>query len=48
MKLKDTLKKFGVKNAEYQIDPRTPNRMLFEPKPPAKIQRKMDQAKKGL
>ena len=48
MKLKEALKKFGEKNAELQIDPRTQFRMFFEPKPPAKIQAKMDQANKGI
>ena len=46
MKLKEALKKFGVKNAETQIDPRSGNRPFYEPKLPAKIQEKMDLLKK--
>ena len=48
MKIKEALKKFGVKNAETQIDPRTGLRLIYEPKPPTKIQAKMDQANKDF
>jgi len=48
MKIKEALKKFGVKNAEAQIDPRTPGRMGYEPKPPAKIQQKMNIGKQDV
>ena len=47
MKLKEALKNFGVKNAETQIDPRTAWRQFYEPRPPAKIQEKIDYANKG-
>lgn len=46
MKIKEKLKKFGMKNAETQIDPRTIWRMAYEPTPPAKILEKMKQANK--
>jgi len=48
MKIKEVLKKFGVKNAEAQIDPRSAPRVFYQPKPPAKIQEKMDQANKNV
>ena len=41
MKVKEVLKKLGVKNAETQIDPRTHNRSFYEPKLPAKLQEKV-------
>ena len=48
MKIKKALKKFGEKNAEAQVDPRTAYRLFYEPKPPAKIQEKMDRANKEM
>ena len=48
MKIKEALKKFGMKNAENQIDPRTAPRVFYEPKPPAKILEKMKQASKNV
>jgi hypothetical protein len=47
MKIKEALKKFGMKSAEAQIDPRTAPRTLYEPKPPAKILEKMEKANKN-
>jgi hypothetical protein len=44
MKIKEMLKKFGVKNAEEQVDARSTPRVFFQPKPPAKIQEKMRKA----
>ena len=48
LKIKERLKRFGEKNAETAIDPRTHPRVLFQPKPPAKIQEKIEQAKNGF
>ncbi|MCL2857077.1 MAG: hypothetical protein FWE19_05040 [Oscillospiraceae bacterium] len=45
MKIKEVLKKFGEKVAVAQIDPRSPPRWAYEPKPPAKILEKMTKAK---
>jgi len=47
--LKESLKKMGEKIAETEvIDARTPPRFFYQPKPPAKIQEKMDKLNKGL
>ena len=47
MKIKKVLKNFGEKNAYAQVDKNSAGRMFFEPKPPAKIQKKMDKANKS-
>jgi len=44
MKFKETMKKFGEKNACAQVDMRSPMRFVYEPKLPSKIQQKMDKA----
>lgn len=46
MRVKEALRKFGVKSAETQVDRRSVPRGLYEPKPPAKIQAKMEQVNK--
>ena len=48
MKLKETLKKFGEKNAEAHVCPRSGARLMHEPKLPAKLQQRMDQADKSV
>jgi hypothetical protein len=45
MKIKEILKNFGKKNAEYQVDSRTHFTLFFQPKLPAKLQEKMDLSK---
>ena len=45
MKVRETLKKFGEKQAYAQIEPRCHLRIFYEQKPPAKIQEKMNQSK---
>ena len=45
MKVKEALKKFGMKNAYAQVDSNSLHRGNYEPKPPAKIQEKMNQKK---
>jgi len=48
VKLKEVLKKFGEKNAEVAIDPRSVPRWHYEPKPPAKLQEKIEQASENI
>jgi len=45
MNIKETLRKLGEKSAVKTIEPRCFPRVIFQPKPPAKIQELIDKDK---
>ena len=48
MKIKKVMKEFGEKSAFAQVDPRSPVRFFYEPKPPAKLREKIKGTNKGM
>jgi len=45
--IKKAFKKLGEQSAYAQVNASSPPRVFYEPKPPAKIQAKIDKVNKG-